>query len=577
MKSNLIKILIFLVIFFTLIISVTATTQTWTCSSGLGCSFGSKCGGVNSILLHDSYGTYTYTFSSSTTGQHSCTVTTNTFAYGYLNWDFQDKETTNVWINDNLILTTSDYACNDINQKDCEECSDHTTIGTNSNVPIDSSNTLKLRGQQSHYLDYIKIECDPSGNECTSGETNTDSCGPSEEGECSYGTKTQICNSQGDWGAWSVCQGAVYPETETCDGKDNDCDGQTDEGCISECTPSETETQQCGTTNTGECSYGTETKTCNSNGQWSNWQGCDSVEPETETCDYIDNDCDGETDEECVFECNDNDDNDHDGLTDDDDPGCYNSANVYNPYDDDESDATTECQDGIDNDNDGVKDRDDPGCYTDKGIYNPLDDDESDATTECQDGIDNDDDGLIDDDDPDCSSPQDDSEEEHKSCDKLNIREVIYEDTVKPGEYLSLDIHVKSCYDTDFRTIISSEDVDIFQTFKSLHMSVDIPNDIKPGEYEFKITVYQNNRHDSAYRTFKIKGEQKDTSPTQNTVTRYVLQDSIIKEKDTSQMTKQFKENPNFYMSGLKGLALGLSFMLAILTIFVVILRVRNN
>jgi hypothetical protein len=60
---------------------------------------------------------------------------------------------------------------------------------------------------------------------CTSGQER--GCGPgTEEGECRRGTST--CSD----GSWGQCTGAIYPEDEVCgDNKDNDCDGETDEGC----------------------------------------------------------------------------------------------------------------------------------------------------------------------------------------------------------------------------------------------------------------------------------------------------------------------------------------------------------
>jgi len=81
-------------------------------------------------------------------------------------------------------------------------------------------------------------ECDDgnlvSGDECSSTcgiETlsgctprDTKQCGFSKVGLCRYGTKT--CNHLRTWGS---CEDAVYPETEVCDGEDNDCDGSTDE------------------------------------------------------------------------------------------------------------------------------------------------------------------------------------------------------------------------------------------------------------------------------------------------------------------------------------------------------------
>jgi MYXO-CTERM domain-containing protein len=49
-------------------------------------------------------------------------------------------------------------------------------------------------------------------------------CGDSDIGECARGTQT--CDSGGSWGD---CVGDQGPETEICDGKDNDCDNNVDE------------------------------------------------------------------------------------------------------------------------------------------------------------------------------------------------------------------------------------------------------------------------------------------------------------------------------------------------------------
>ena len=78
--------------------------------------------------------------------------------------------------------------------------------------------------------------------ECNPGEQETISCYEGPEGTegvgiCTAGTKTKTCNSEGQWNLYGECTGAVYPVTEICDGKDNDCDGLTDEGGVCwECT-----------------------------------------------------------------------------------------------------------------------------------------------------------------------------------------------------------------------------------------------------------------------------------------------------------------------------------------------------
>jgi len=77
-------------------------------------------------------------------------------------------------------------------------------------------------------------DCDAlSGNyECISGicesklcnEGETELCGTTNVGECKYGTKTCINNKWGD------CIDAINSTSEICDEKDNNCDGNIDEG-----------------------------------------------------------------------------------------------------------------------------------------------------------------------------------------------------------------------------------------------------------------------------------------------------------------------------------------------------------
>lgn len=84
-------------------------------------------------------------------------------------------------------------------------------------------------------------------------------------------------------GAWVDCT-AVKPVTEVCEGsRDEDCDTVVDEGC--ECTVGDT--RPCGT-DVGECAKGTQSCVL---GTWSECVG--AVWPAEETCDGLDNDCNG--------------------------------------------------------------------------------------------------------------------------------------------------------------------------------------------------------------------------------------------------------------------------------------------
>jgi hypothetical protein len=131
-------------------------------------------------------------------------------------------------------------------------------------------------------------DCDGSTDEslsqpCYSGPSGTVGVGLCQEG-------TQTCSA----GLWGACTGEVLPDVEACDGADNNCDGQTDEGCS--CAPGTT--QACGT-DVGECQKGTQT--CNSGGSWDPCTG--GVTSVPETCNNKDDDCDGSTDENLTQAC----------------------------------------------------------------------------------------------------------------------------------------------------------------------------------------------------------------------------------------------------------------------------------
>ncbi|HAA53386.1 MAG TPA: hypothetical protein DCE42_01440 [Myxococcales bacterium] len=123
--------------------------------------------------------------------------------------------------------------------------------------------------------------------ECSAGQTKacyTGAANTRSKGVCKDGR--QSCSN----GKWGSCQGETKPSAEKCDGKDNDCDGDVDEG-------NPDAGGSCGTGISAPCQFGTTTcqggklickpKPNNSN----------------EICDNLDNNCNGQIDEGLSRNC----------------------------------------------------------------------------------------------------------------------------------------------------------------------------------------------------------------------------------------------------------------------------------
>ncbi|MBW2464673.1 MAG: C-type lectin domain-containing protein [Deltaproteobacteria bacterium] len=132
-------------------------------------------------------------------------------------------------------------------------------------------------------------ECEVRPEECNSFD---DDCDVSVDEEAGVACGTPGTCSQGERacvaGSLESCMPTTAPPPETCGNMlDDDCDMAIDEDCA--CAPV-SGTQPCGNA-TGECRQGTQT--CEAEG----WASCEgSVGPGTETCNGLDDDCDGSID-----------------------------------------------------------------------------------------------------------------------------------------------------------------------------------------------------------------------------------------------------------------------------------------
>ncbi|MDY0059580.1 MAG: C-type lectin domain-containing protein [Myxococcota bacterium] len=152
----------------------------------------------------------------------------------------------------------------------------------------DYTKILNYHATEDSCDDQADNNCNGSVNEgCTCNQGDTQACGLST-GECEPGTQT--CDDQGQWGP---CLNATGPTDELCNGLDDDCDNEVDEDFTlgASCTGPGGVGSPCGP-GKWECDLLHVGRIC------STAPGASQDASLPETCNGLDDDCDGEADDD---------------------------------------------------------------------------------------------------------------------------------------------------------------------------------------------------------------------------------------------------------------------------------------
>jgi hypothetical protein len=152
--------------------------------------------------------------------------------------------------------------------------------------------------------------CDDGLDNDGDGQVNEDCpCNPGDRMQCYPGRPDHAGGTRCQWGSmacnttgrWNACTGFGRPQMEECNGIDDNCDGQIDEECGC---PTAGMTRSCyggpmGSPGVGVCRSGTQRCEADMAGRlvWGECEGM--IVPNFESCNSVDDDCDGDVDEGC--------------------------------------------------------------------------------------------------------------------------------------------------------------------------------------------------------------------------------------------------------------------------------------
>jgi hypothetical protein len=167
-------------------------------------------------------------------------------------------------------------------EKRCADATSYQVCGQHdSDTCLDWGAVLGCAAGESCQAGACQLLCGGKLCACKPGETQP--C--PDVGQCSGGQRRCVD------GAFGACEWTVGPSAETCDGKDNDCNGQPDDGIVAPGCVKQA----------GVCKGST--KSCGGAGGWAECGAADylahdaAYQPDESSCDGKDNDCDGQTDE----------------------------------------------------------------------------------------------------------------------------------------------------------------------------------------------------------------------------------------------------------------------------------------